>query len=255
MHPIIALWSHPRSMSTATERLMRERGDLDCLHEPFMYDYYVHRARREMPHFEAQDDHPTRYEDIRDMLLARAEAGPVFFKDMSYYVMPQILEDRAFGGRLRNAFLIRNPIASIASYYKLDPELTLEEIGLAAQWRHLEGLAAQGQTPPVIRAEDVRNDPQGIMAALWRRLGLPYRAEAFDWQRQTPEDWAQVEGWHADVSQSKQIRPLTEAELRQQAENFEAAAAEAPHLRDFLAHEMPFHEKLSAHALTPETPP
>jgi hypothetical protein len=28
MHPIIALWSHPRSMSTANERLMRVRGDL-----------------------------------------------------------------------------------------------------------------------------------------------------------------------------------------------------------------------------------
>ncbi|MCO5125978.1 MAG: hypothetical protein M9957_01250 [Rhodobacteraceae bacterium] len=38
-HPIIAMWSHPRSMSTAIERIMRERGDLDCLHEPFMYDY------------------------------------------------------------------------------------------------------------------------------------------------------------------------------------------------------------------------
>ena len=31
-HPLIALWSHPRSMSTATERIMRERGDLDCAH-------------------------------------------------------------------------------------------------------------------------------------------------------------------------------------------------------------------------------
>ena len=48
------LWSHPRSMSTATERIMRERGDLDCAHEPFMYDYYVHRKRRVMPHFDVQ---------------------------------------------------------------------------------------------------------------------------------------------------------------------------------------------------------
>lgn len=255
MHPIIALWSHPRSMSTATERLMRERGDLDCLHEPFMYDYYVHRQRRVMPHFEAQDDHPTAYADIRDMLLARAEAGPVFFKDMSYYVMPHILEDRAFGDRLRNCFLIRNPVASVASYYKLDPEVTLEEIGLAAQWRHFEGLAARGDSPPVIRAEDVRADPEGVMAALWQRLGLPYRAEAFDWQRETPADWAQVEGWHADVSQSREIRPLTAEDLRAQEETFAALARKAPHLRDYVAHETPFYERLAAHALTPVTPP
>ena len=38
-HPVYAMWSHPRSMSTAIERIMRERGDLDCAHEPFMYDY------------------------------------------------------------------------------------------------------------------------------------------------------------------------------------------------------------------------
>lgn len=32
--PIIALWCHPRSMSTAMERVMRERGDCRCFHEP-----------------------------------------------------------------------------------------------------------------------------------------------------------------------------------------------------------------------------
>ncbi|MDH3659971.1 MAG: hypothetical protein OEU92_08075 [Alphaproteobacteria bacterium] len=43
MFPIIALWCHPRSMSTAIERIMRERGDCRCFHEPFLYDYYVAR--------------------------------------------------------------------------------------------------------------------------------------------------------------------------------------------------------------------
>ena len=80
MHKIYALWSHPRSMSTAIERVMRERGDLDCAHEPFMYDYYVHRKVRQMPFFETEKDHPVRYEDIRDMLLRRAETKPVFIK-------------------------------------------------------------------------------------------------------------------------------------------------------------------------------
>ena len=41
MHPIIALWTHPRSISTAFERVMMERGDLKILHEPFSYLYYV----------------------------------------------------------------------------------------------------------------------------------------------------------------------------------------------------------------------
>ena len=78
MNKIIALWSHPRSMSTAMERVMRERGDLWCAHEPFMYDYYVNRQVARMPHFDVQPDHPVTYEAIRDMLLAEAEKGPVF---------------------------------------------------------------------------------------------------------------------------------------------------------------------------------
>jgi len=41
MHPVIILWAHPRPMSTAIESVMRKRGDLDCLHEPFL-PFYEH---------------------------------------------------------------------------------------------------------------------------------------------------------------------------------------------------------------------
>ena len=40
MHPIIAMWAVPRSTSTAFEWMMRQRGDLDCLHEPFGEAWY-----------------------------------------------------------------------------------------------------------------------------------------------------------------------------------------------------------------------
>ncbi|MEZ5771086.1 MAG: hypothetical protein R3D61_05420 [Defluviimonas denitrificans] len=250
-HPIIAMWSHPRSMSTAIERIMRERGDLDCLHEPFMYDYYVHRQVRVMPHFEVQKDHPTSYAAIRDMILARAEKGPVFFKDMSYYVMPHILGDTAFAGQLTNVFLVRDPVASIPSYHKLDPDLTLEEIGLEAQARHYDALLAAGQTPPVITAEDVRADTEGVMGALWAAIGLTHRPEAFDWQREAPKDWEQVGGWHGAVSSATGIRPLGEQELAAQEEKFAALAAKAPRMRDFLDHHRPFYRHLAAQALKP----
>ena len=40
MHKIVALWAVPRSTSTAFEWMMRQRGDLDCLHEPFGEAWY-----------------------------------------------------------------------------------------------------------------------------------------------------------------------------------------------------------------------
>ena len=40
MHKIVALWAVPRSTSTAFEWMMRQRGDMDCLHEPFGEAWY-----------------------------------------------------------------------------------------------------------------------------------------------------------------------------------------------------------------------
>ncbi|MCP5074928.1 MAG: hypothetical protein GY947_16765 [Rhodobacteraceae bacterium] len=255
MHPIYALWSHPRSMSTAVERIMRERGDLDCAHEPFMYDYYVHRRITEMPHFDVQPDHPTSYADIRDMLLERAERGPVFIKDMSYYVLPHILEDTEFNARLVNAFLIRDPLAAILSYYKLDPNMSLEEIGLEAQWHHFKALQnATGDTPAVIDADAVRANTKGIIAALWEKLGLPHISAAFNWSDKTPKDWQQVEGWHGTASASKSIRPASAEETATKQGKFAALVNTAPHLQHYLDHHCVFYERLKVFALTSASP-
>lgn len=249
MHPVYALWSHPRSMSTAMERVMRERGDLDCHHEPFMYDYYLHRQVRVMPHFEAEADRPVSYEDVRAMLLQRAEKGPVFIKDMSYYVMPRILDDAALSDRLINCFLIRDPVASITSYFKLDPDASLEEIGLESQAMHFKALTQAGLNPPVIEAEDVRRDTAGAVGALWRAIGLPPADHAFSWQDERPKDWKQVAEWHGNVTASKGIAPISEAEIVRKRQEFDALVKVHPHAQDYLDHHLPHYQTLKAHAL------
>ena len=250
MNKIIALWSHPRSMSTATERVMRERGDLWCAHEPFMYDYYVHRRVARMPHFEVQPDHPVRYEDIRDMLVARAEDEPVFFKDMAYYVMPRILSDPEFVQRLTHVFLIRSPVASILSYYKLDPGVTAEEVGVEAQWQLYEALSGMGADPVVIEAEAVQSDAHGVMSALWQRIGLPFRAEAFEWQEAVPEDWEQVGNWHGQASNSTGIRPIDSGETARKEREFEVLRQSVPQLGAFLEQHESCYRRLKAVALS-----
>lgn len=72
------------------------------------------------------------YEGVRTMLLDRAAQGPVFIKDMSYYIMPRNIEDAELSANLVNSFLIRDPIASIPSFFKFDPDVTCEEIGIEA---------------------------------------------------------------------------------------------------------------------------
>ena len=201
MHSIIFLWSHPRSMSTAIERTMRERGDLHCLHEPFMRYYYLQRSEKTLDYFEAGDNHPVTYEHTRDMILQLAKQQPVFAKDMSYYIMPELLRDIDFFTRIRHCFLIRNPMRSLLSYYKLDPSLTLKEIGIEAQWLHFQQAQKWKLDPIVISAEKVQADPQVTMQRLWQALDLNYQADALHWQTGTaPADWQYVEGWHQQVS-------------------------------------------------------
>ena len=248
-YPIIALWSHPRSMSTAFERIMRERGDLFCAHEPFMYDYYVHRKVREMPRFEVEADRPQSYQEIRDWLLDKANSEPVFFKDMSYYVYPQILDDQEFLHRITHTFLIRNPVASILSYFKLDQEVTLEEIGLEAQWKHFNALKELGHSPVVIEAEKIRADTRATLSRYWEKIGLEHKEEAFDWQDEKPKDWKQVSGWHGNVMQSKGILAETEGEAAEKKRQLEAQIKSAPHLETYLAHHQEFHQKLAGFAL------
>lgn len=249
-HPIVALWSHPRSMSTATERIMRERGDLTCYHEPFMYHYYVGLGHRHFPHHKIDPAHPTGFREIWQMLVDAAETGPVFFKDMAYYVWPGVEAHPALAGAIRHAFLIRDPRRSILSYHRLDPEFTSAEAGLEAEWCLADWVArTTGRRPPVIEAEAIQREPQAVMRALWSRLGLDDRPHAFDWSRESvPEDWQQVAGWHQGVSASTGIRPPDEDDAAIDAQ-FATAAATAPRLDTLLAHHLPFYRKLKAWAL------
>ena len=249
MHPIIALWCHPRSMSTAIERIMRERGDLHCLHEPFLYDYYVNRAVRRLPHFERQSDQPASYEEACQLILATAETRPVFFKDMSYYVVPRIFEDWSFAERLTNAFLIRDPRRSIVSYHKLDPDFTIEEVGVEAQLRHVEWIeSVSGKTPPIVEAEAITRNPEGVVRRIWQQIGLSDAPHAFSWsEEEVPDGWEQYSAWHASALSSTRIH--TGKNKPDAGEVFANRAKEAAHLIDFLSAHQPAYEALRERAI------
>ena len=250
MHKIVALWCHPRSMSTSIERLMRERGDLHCLHEPFMYHYYINLKLRKMPFFEPKAGHPVKYQEVRQMILQKALTSPVFFKDMAYYIDADIVDDIEFNNVLTHCFLIRDPRAAIASYYRLDKEVTLAEIGYEAQWRVYSHLVESGNRPIVLEAEAIQQDPRSVVADWWRSIDLENIESAFDWSREHPADWDQVKGWHQEAIASTSIRPWSDRDESENVARFEAAASEAPHLRSYLEHHRVFYEKLKSCCLT-----
>jgi hypothetical protein len=251
MHPVIFLWAHPRSMSTAIERVMRERGDLECLHEPFLHYYYLQCSSKDLPHFDSEENHPTDYAGVRDLILGRARNSALFIKDMSYYVVPEILQDSDFCSRCRHCFLVRNPMRAILSYYRLDTSVTLDEIGIEAQWRHLNGLQSLGiEDCVVLEAEAVQADPVASMRHFWQALGLENIERALHWDDSSiPKDWQYVEGWHQAVSGSRGIRAQDPNDDDRLHKEFKQICKQAPQLEDYLRHHLPFYQRLCEHSL------
>lgn len=234
-YPILTLWCQPRSMSTAIERVMRERGDLTCFHEPFLAYLYGKPGIRRLPHAEPSAEPAPSFADVCDRLEEAARAGSVFLKDMAYYVVQDILEQPDIARRLRHAILIRDPRRSILSYHRLDSEVTVEGIGVAAAWELAQGIERiTAQRPFVIEAEVVRRDPEGEIGRLWAAWDLPDRPAAFDWRPDAPpDDWRHVAGWHQSVINSAGIRPPEET--TDPDADFAKAAAAEPRLAVLLA--------------------
>ncbi len=246
-HPVILLWAHPRSLSTALERIMRERGDCHCLHEPFIHYYYSHLGRRNLPHFDAESNQPRSFDDIIGLIYRESRNQPVFVKDMAYYVVPEFMTHPDLARHFRHAFLIRDPYRALMSYYKLDTEFVCEEAGLEAQWRLFRWITElAGEEPPVVRAEDIQRNPRGTIGALWQRLGLEYVDKAFSWKaRKVPRDWEPVAAWHERTARHSEIVPDPREDVEVHAE-FSQLVRQAPKLQEFLERHWPYYLELSS---------
>ena len=247
----IGLWSHPRSMSTSIERCFRERGDCQCHHEPFMYYYYLERQGALYPNFNPEKDRPREWQDIARMLTSPTDTPNtpnIFFKDMSYYIDDRHDDLADFMKATVSIFLIRDPRMALASYYKLDPDFSLAEGGLESQWRHVEKLSSLGLPSMVIEAETINANPDTAIRAMCEFSGLSFMPEALTWSEDTvPDDWQQVSAWHQSSMKST---GFAKPDNRDPDTIFAQAAANAPHLQDYLDHHQPFYEKLKALAFT-----
>lgn len=224
---------------------MLERGDMETFHEPFLYLYYVHDAKKRMPHHDIDSTRPTSYADIRSMVATAAQSRPVFVKDMCYYVSDYIHADEAFIRRIRSTFLIRDPARAIPSYYRLDPGVTLEEIGYEAQYRYFERVVeVTGEVPIVIDAVDLADDAPGTLRTYCQALGLVFIPEALQWDGELPAAWKDVGGWHGDLVGA---RGITKSKPSAGDDGLDAA----PHLREYYRHHVPFYEKMHEHRLAP----
>lgn len=245
MNQIVALWTHPRSISTAFERVMMERGDFRILHEPFSYLYYVKGESASIDQQHVDLSHPTDYPGIRDHIEKAANEKPVFFKDMCAHCNEQLVGDNDFLKRITNTFLIRDPAKTIASFYAMNPKVTVAEIGLEQLAQvYTRVMAQEGEIPIVVDADDLENDPNGTINAYCRQLGIAFLPEAMTWDAEHKNEWDIWKDWHRDAAQSTGIV--------KNMETFEVTIDNSDHLRNYYDRLLPFYQQMYAKRIQPQ---
>jgi hypothetical protein len=200
----IAMWSGPRNISTAMMRSFEARGDSAVTDEPF-YAAYLHRTGI---------DHPLRDAVIASQSLEPGEvaamltgpipqAKPIWYqKHMTLHMIDGV--DRRWMSQVRNAFLIREPAAVLASYAVKRADVTLADIGFLQQRELFDQEANRlGAPPPVVDAADILADPGRTLRLLCEALEIPYTPAMLQWPRggrATDGVWAPA--WYAAVEDS-----------------------------------------------------
>ncbi|MBE1283901.1 MAG: sulfotransferase family protein [Rhodobacteraceae bacterium] len=211
MHKIVALWAIPRSTSTAFEWMMRQRGDLDCLHEPFGEAWY----QGENPLWQRfkPGDVTTpglTLDSVWDDIKARAEQGPVFTKDFPHYINHMWTPE--FLSHFTHAFLIRDPAKTITSMFKQWPDFDEGEVGFPEQRALFDLLTALngGKTPPVIDSDDLLENPHDMTAAFCDAVGIPFIEEALSWEPggdPSAHSWWDGGSFHGNLAKSTGLTP------------------------------------------------
>jgi hypothetical protein len=235
----VALWSVPRSISTAFERVFVERDDFEVFHEPFGESYYYSEERLSERYSDEEPRPEDNYENVLARLLEPREKR-VFVKDMAYQAKPLIGSD--FISRFRNTFIVRDPKYVIASLSRMWPDFTLEETGFEQLYR-LFRYATEAEDVVVVDAMTFSENPVGVLAAYCEHLEIPFRADSLSWQPGEVREWESWEGWHEEAQQSTGIKPAERKDPELQ-----------PELQEAYEYCLPYYYQLTSRAI-PGTAP
>lgn len=244
---VIALWAHPRSVSTAFLRMMTERGDLTVVHEPLVtltdFGEVTVDPGSDVGGAAGGDPATVRSPgELFDLFGELAKERTVFFKDTVEYRYQYLYDHPEVVAGMTHTFIVRDPAAAIASHHAVKPEVTCPEIGYEHQYdlfRHVQDVT--GRRPVVVSAERLLADPAGVVERYCERTGLPFVPEALQWQPEDRPEFQLTRKWHLDAIASSGFK----APEKQYAATVETDAR----LRSYLEHHRPFYDLLVEHAL------
>lgn len=201
MRPV-ALWATPRTASTAFDKMVRSRGDLEVLTEPFSIAYYDGPEQRS-DRFPVTEPDATFERTLGDVLRSD---HPRFVKDMAYQLGPLLRRDVL--ERFTSSFLIRDPAWAIPSLLRVWPDASVDEAGYDAQLAACELVAdIEGSPPPVVDSDDLRRQPGGTVERWCAAVGLDHLPDALHWEPGMPAGWERWSEWFATAATSTGSTP------------------------------------------------
>ena len=200
----LAMWSGPRNISTAMMRAWETRSDTTVSDEPF-YGYYLERTGVE---------HPGRDEIIASMgtdwrRIVQDITGPIpggravwYQKHMTHHILPEMGRD--WLNKLQHCFLIRDPHDVVASYERVRPEATAEDLGYPQQAEIFDQVLYSADIPPpVLDSVDILANPERMLIALCAALDLPFTKTMLRWRAGTrTSDGVWAKHWYTNVETS-----------------------------------------------------
>jgi hypothetical protein len=233
----IAMWSGPRTISTALMRAWENRRDTVVVDEP-LYAFYLshttvdHPGRAEIIASQPADWRTVLHRLTREPLTA---GRTIFYqKHMTHHLLPSV--DRAQLRPLRHAFLIRSPPELLASYARVRATPTLDDLGMRQQAEIFRAFGG-----PVVDARDILERPEPVLRALCAALGVPFEEAMLSWPpgpRDTDGVWAPY--WYDSVWRSTGFGPYRPP-----------SQPLAPHLVPLLKECQRCYDELAAHRIAP----
>ncbi len=208
MHKILALWAVPRSTSTAFEWMMRQRGDMNCFHEPFGEAWYQGENPL-WPRVTAQSKRVPglTLESTLNTLKSHAKKGQTFSKDFPLYI--DHMWDDELLDLFNHSFLIRDPAKTITSMFNKWPDFDQKETGFAEQRELFDRLCDKhGEAPPIIDSDDLLEDPH-TMVELWSNaVGIPFMPDSLSWEPGARDEvsWWDGGSFHANLRNSDGLK-------------------------------------------------
>lgn len=238
---LIILWAHPRSRSTAFFRMMVERGDFLCIHEPFCTLQDTGKVTLD---YKGETFSFCDFNGLMAFILQLKRECPVFIKETTDHRYAQVLANIDFLKAAKHSFLIRDLAHSILSHYKVNQDVSCAEIGCEHQheifmsvFRHTDS------TPLVIDADILVKQPETEIQKFCSCFDIVHIPHSVQWSPDDLPHWKRTKRWHIEAAKSSGFR------YEQKSSGEELTLL--PHLLEYYNYHKPYFDELKSFSEKP----